>query len=62
MQDWVFSRQRYRGEPFPVLRTDVETLKDGNMEHEKKIIPMDEKELPLMLPDVENYEPTGTEE
>jgi leucyl-tRNA synthetase len=62
MQDWVFSRQRYRGEPFPVLRTDGETLKDGNMESEKKIIPMDEKELPLMLPDVENYEPTGTEE
>jgi hypothetical protein len=28
----------------------------------KKIITLDEKELPLLLPDVENYEPTGTEE
>jgi len=40
----------------------METLKDGKMEHEKKIITLDEKELPLLLPDVENYEPTGTEE
>lgn len=51
MQDRVFSRQRYRGEPFPILRDEV-----GN------IIALDEKELPLLLPDVENYEPTGTEE
>lgn len=51
MQDRVFSRQRYRGEPFPILWTE-----DG------KIIPLEEKDLPLLLPDVENYEPTGTEE
>ena len=51
MQDWVFSRQRYRGEPFPVLWKE-----DGT------VIPMDEKELPLLLPDVDNYQPTGTEE
>lgn len=51
MQDRVFSRQRYRGEPFPVVRDEA-----GN------IIALDEKDLPLELPDVENYEPTGTEE
>ncbi|MEI6773880.1 MAG: hypothetical protein WCL18_03580 [bacterium] len=51
MQDRVFSRQRYRGEPFPIARTE-----DGN------VVALDEKDLPLELPDVENYAPTGTEE
>lgn len=51
MQDRVFSRQRYRGEPFPIVRTE-----DG------EIVALDESILPLELPDVENYEPTGTEE
>ena len=51
IQDWVFSRQRYWGEPFPVvLCADC------------GVVPMNESELPLLLPDVENYEPTGTEE
>ena len=60
IQDRVFSRQRYRGEPFPVLRTNEWwTMND---EWWKKIIALDEKELPILLPDVENYEPTGTEE
>ena len=51
LQDWVFSRQRYWGEPIPMIHG-----KDG------KIIPMDEKDLPLKLPMVEAYEPTGSEE
>ncbi|MCF7835077.1 GxxExxY protein [Candidatus Gracilibacteria bacterium] len=51
MQDRVFSRQRYRGEPFPIVWTQDE-----------KIIPLDESDLPLILPDVENYAPTGTTE
>ena len=59
MQDRVFSRQRYRGEPFPVLRTEGTSDEEQGT---RKIIPMNEKELPLLLPDVENYEPTGTEE
>jgi len=50
LRDWVFSRQRYWGEPIPILR-------DGD-----KIIPLTEKDLPLKLPEVESYEPTGTEE
>jgi len=59
MQDRVFSRQRYRGEPFPVLRTEVESWK---LKVESKIIPLSPKDLPVTLPDVENYAPTGTEE
>ncbi len=50
LRDWVFSRQRYWGEPIPVLR-------DGD-----KVIPLKEKDLPLKLPKVEFYEPTGTAE
>jgi len=51
LRDWVFSRQRYWGEPFP-LKFD----EDGNA------ILLDENELPLELPEVEKYEPSGTGE
>ena len=51
IQDWVFSRQRYWGEPFPVVFCP-----------EHWTVPMKESDLPLTLPDVEHYEPTGTEE
>ena len=51
IQDWVFSRQRYWGEPFPVVLCP-----------DCWVVPMNESELPLLLPDVENYEPTWTEE
>lgn len=50
IQDWVFSRQRYWGEPFPIIFS------------EGKTIALEESDLPLTLPDVDHYEPTGTEE
>lgn len=50
LKDWVFSRQRYWGEPFPILH-------DGD-----KIIPVAEKDLPVVLPKVKSYEPSGTGE
>ncbi len=50
LRDWVFSRQRYWGEPIPVLHG------------EKGVIPVSEKELPVELPKVKSYEPTGTGE
>ena len=50
LRDWIFSRQRYWGEPIPVLHTD------------SGIVPLDYSELPLLLPEVESYKPTGTGE
>ncbi len=50
LKDWVFSRQRYWGEPFPILH-------DG-----KDIVPVALKDLPVELPKVKSYEPTGTGE
>ena len=51
LRDWLFSRQRYWGEPFPILHTE-----DG------RVIGLSEEDLPLELPVVENYKPAGTGE
>ena len=49
LRDWLFSRQRYWGEPFPMA-----------YDQSGQVVPMPEDTLPVKLPQVESYEPTGT--
>jgi leucyl-tRNA synthetase len=51
LRDWLFSRQRYWGEPIPIIH-----LQDGTM------IPVPEDDLPLLLPDLKKFQPSGTTE
>jgi leucyl-tRNA synthetase len=51
LRDWLFSRQRYWGEPFPVLHAA-----NGD------VVPLTTKDLPLVPPDLEDFKPTGTPE
>lgn len=51
LRDWLFSRQRFWGEPFPIIHFEDGTFKA-----------LDESELPLTLPEVDSYKPSGTGE
>ena len=50
LRDWLFARQRYWGEPFPILWVDGEPR------------PIPEEQLPLLLPETHNFKPSGTGE
>jgi leucyl-tRNA synthetase len=57
LRDWLFSRQRYWGEPFPILHeVDAEGRPTG------AVVPLREDELPLTLPELEDYKPSGRPE
>ncbi len=58
LRDWIFSRQHYWGEPIPMISCEKCARLNGG----QGWVPVPEKDLPVELPDVKNYEPTDTGE
>ncbi|CAI5523469.1 unnamed protein product [Closterium sp. Naga37s-1] len=56
LRDWLFARQRYWGEPFPVL------LVPGEGGQEERVVGVPEAQLPVVLPEMDDFNPTGTGE
>ncbi len=50
LRDWLFARQRYWGEPFPIVWVDGQAL------------PLPEEHLPILLPETNNFKPSGSGE
>jgi leucyl-tRNA synthetase len=59
MRDWVFSRQRYWGEPIPLIHCERCALRDPSGQG---VVPVPERDLPVRLPNVKAYQPAGTGE
>jgi leucyl-tRNA synthetase len=57
LRDWLFSRQRYWGEPFPILHE-----LDAHGKPTGRLVPLEPSELPLRLPDLRDYKPSGKPE
>jgi len=56
LRDWIFSRQRYWGEPIPIIKCGKCALQDPSGQGN---VPVPEDQLPVLLPQVKNYQPTG---
>ena len=60
LRDWLFARQRYWGEPFPLLLVPGEGGALGGLD--SVAVPVPESELPVTLPEMDDFTPTGTGE